>query len=103
MPGRAMAARFFSSPNVLAKHDTPQMLPTYFPIPRIGMSFRIRNFSLVLMDDSGEESLCELILLNFKTDNVGIIYRTVKFFGLFMDLGSFSNLTSRWLWRNSSS
>ena len=52
IPGKAIAARFFSSPMVLVKQETPEKLPIYLPIRKSEISFRIMVLSAVFVNDS---------------------------------------------------
>jgi len=65
IPGKARAARFFNSPIVLVKHDTPEKLPTYFPIPKSGMSLRMKVLTVIFANDSLGKGCNILVFLNF--------------------------------------
>ena len=62
----AMAARFFNSPMVLVKQDTPKKLPTYLPRPIKGIILRIADLMVSLGIDSFGKGFSELMLRNFK-------------------------------------
>ena len=63
----AMAARFFNSPMVLVKQDTPKKLPTYLPMPIKGMILRIADLMVSRCNDCLGKGFSELMLRNFKT------------------------------------
>ena len=53
----AMAARFFNSPMVLVKQDTPKKLPMYLPRPIKGMTLRKADLMVTLVLTPLEKAL----------------------------------------------
>jgi len=75
-----MAARFFSSPMVLVKQDTPKKLPIYLPRPIRGMTFRMADRTVNLDNDSLGNGFSELTLRNFKALTFNTVYKMVNSF-----------------------